>query len=576
MNRRLLPLLSTEFKATVPYLAPVVAEGLTAGALLTDPSAFFLSSREAALSALALLGWAAYRFCQWRTKLLAEQALTLNGFFEVATIPQNPAGDGYLGRGFEWTGRDAQRLINLERQRRLTTLDTGGQPALHGVGFGREQDVFIPVSELGGHLLVTGATGTGKTRLLELLIGQAIRRGDAVIVIDPKWDRDPRGGLLDRMYEAAVPCGRADQFRFVSLLYPQRSLRTNPLQNFAMAVEIPDRLAELLPGQSGDAQSFREYARGFLSKIVQAQLEVNERPTLENLRTYYLLRDQVEELLRRQPAASRAGDGLQWILAHPREHLQKIISILDPLFEKLTAADIGHTLSPTAADWARGEVLDYERILKQSLVCYVNTGSLALGDTGYTIAKLWLQDFVAFVGRHYAYGKTLGQPITVVIDEFGQVASRASVDLLNKGRGGGLRMVLGAQTFADLRLNLGEDGALQVMGNCNTRISLRADDYEMARAFSDLVGKVSLQTLRRSVTVSPNSEKHAPIFDSSYKIDATEQADALVRPEWISGLPKGQAFVHLGGKVWKLRIPLLPPVTTRYPLEVAHSAEVAV
>lgn len=558
---------SSEFRRTFPHLAPALAEGLTAGALLYDPAYFFLSSRDAALSALALLGLAALRFRQWQAAYRAEAALHACGYFEIPAIPKTANGDLYLGRGFEWTGAEAQRIVHLERRRRLVRRDGGGLTALHGVGYGREQDVFIPKSDLGGHLFITGATGTGKTRLLELIIIQAIARGDAVLVIDPKWDQDPRGSLLDRMAEACTHMGRKEHFRFVSLLYPNASLKTNPLQNFAMAAEIPDRIAELLPGTSGDAQSFREYGRGFLSKIVQAQLEVNERPTLENLRGYYLLRDRVEELLRRQPEHSRARAGLQWILAHPREHLQKIISILDPLFEKLTAADIGHILSPTAEDWAAGRVLDYERILKEQLVCYVNTGSLALGETGYTIAKLWLQDFVAFMGRHYAYGRKMDQYMTVVIDEFGNVASRAAVDLLNKGRGGGLRMVLGAQTFSDLRQNLGEDGALQVIGNCNTRIALRADDHEMADTFTKLAGKTSIERLSRSVRISPNSEGHAPVFDSSYTVSASEQADDRVRAEWISGLPRGQAFGHLAGKVYKIRIPLLPPVKHGFPIE---------
>src|SRR5262245_42715335 len=138
MKRGISSLLSPEFTATFPYLAPVLAESLTASALLYDPGYFFLSSRAAALGALALLGWAAYRFQEWRRRLAAERALTMNGLFEVPTVPSHPAGDLYLGRGFEWTGRDAQRLVDLERQQRLTKLDAGGLPALHGVGFGRE------------------------------------------------------------------------------------------------------------------------------------------------------------------------------------------------------------------------------------------------------------------------------------------------------------------------------------------------------------------------------------------------------------------------------------------------------
>ena len=40
-----------------------------------------------------------------------------------------------------------------------------------------------------GHTLVLGTTRVGKTRLAELLINQDIRRGDVVIVFDPKTDK---------------------------------------------------------------------------------------------------------------------------------------------------------------------------------------------------------------------------------------------------------------------------------------------------------------------------------------------------------------------------------------------------
>ena len=35
---------------------------------------------------------------------------------------------------------------------------------------------------------------------------------------------------------------------------------------------------------------------------------------------------------------------------------------------------------------------------------------------------------------------------------------------------------------------------------------------------------------------------------------------SLVRPEWVTGLPRGEAFVRTRGENWKLRVPLLEPV----------------
>ena len=40
------------------------------------------------------------------------------------------------------------------------------------------------------HLLVVGTTGSGKSRLFDLLVTQAVLRGEAVVIIDPKGDQD--------------------------------------------------------------------------------------------------------------------------------------------------------------------------------------------------------------------------------------------------------------------------------------------------------------------------------------------------------------------------------------------------
>jgi hypothetical protein len=34
----------------------------------------------------------------------------------------------------------------------------------------------------------------------------------------------------------------------------------------------------------------------------------------------------------------------------------------------------------------------------------------------------------------------------------------------------------------------------------------------------------------------------------------------LVRPVWLTALPRGEAFVRMKGEVWKLRMPRLAPV----------------
>ncbi|MCP5024026.1 MAG: type IV secretion system DNA-binding domain-containing protein, partial [bacterium] len=102
----------------------------------------------------------------------------------------------------------------------------GGKPALHAVEL-EEQDVWMDIGERVGHTLVLGTTRVGKTRLAELFLTQDIRRGDVVIVFDPKGD----AGLLRRVYAEAKRAGRAKEFYMFHLGFPEVSARYNAIGN---------------------------------------------------------------------------------------------------------------------------------------------------------------------------------------------------------------------------------------------------------------------------------------------------------------------------------------------------------
>ena len=103
-----------------------------------------------------------------------------------------------LGFGFPWLPKHTRRLHDLmEVGLRSSPFGKKGSPDLHGV---EDRHAFEPIyfaSELLlGHTLLLGTTGAGKTRFFDLLVTQAIMRGDTVIVIDPKGDRSLQQSIL--------------------------------------------------------------------------------------------------------------------------------------------------------------------------------------------------------------------------------------------------------------------------------------------------------------------------------------------------------------------------------------------
>ena len=116
-----------------------------------------------------------------------------------------------LGRAFRWSPEHTQELeTHLQGGQSLPTGRDmrGGYPALHAVGKKDEQPLVLPWSELVGHVLIGGTTRSGKTRLLEVILAEAIRGPGTVIILDPKGDAE----LLIRAATEAHRSGRPFAF----------------------------------------------------------------------------------------------------------------------------------------------------------------------------------------------------------------------------------------------------------------------------------------------------------------------------------------------------------------------------
>ncbi|WP_233947896.1 type IV conjugative transfer system coupling protein TraD [Pectobacterium versatile] len=232
----------------------------------------------------------------------------------VMSSKQIPVSNRYLflGRGFQWTQKHTQRLLEARRPEtecyvqpsviyrmardlekkleyslpylcRLTQSDTvfnpvrplppvGGSPIYHGVE-PDESDIAYDLGERVGHSLVMGTTRVGKTRLAELLITQDIRRGDVTIVFDPKGDAD----LLKRMWAEARRAGRESEFHVFHLGWPDISARYNAIGRFSRISEVASRVAGQLSSE-GNSAAFKEFAWRFVNIITRALVALGQRP----------------------------------------------------------------------------------------------------------------------------------------------------------------------------------------------------------------------------------------------------------------------------------------------------------
>ena len=210
----------------------------------------------------------------------------------------------FLGNGFEWTHRHAQRLADTERpetrkyvkhrdklipnlitklskQEQSTPMNPpSGLHQVHGVELFKKK-VWMNLADRVGHTLVLGTTRVGKTRLAELLIAQDIQRGETVLVFDPKGDIE----LLHRVYVEAERVDREQDFYMFHLGYPEVSCRYNAIGRFSRITEVATRIANQLPG-SGSSSAFKEFAWRFVNIIARALHALRRVPDYQQIRRY--------------------------------------------------------------------------------------------------------------------------------------------------------------------------------------------------------------------------------------------------------------------------------------------------
>ncbi len=557
----------------------------------------------------------------------------------------------FLGRGFRWTQTHTQRLRDtlrpevqhyvepgrLYRWARRKEVEwecrpllhwvatvlqqrswwnplaprpsLGGNSAIHAVGL-LEQDVWMDLDDRVGHTLVLGTTRVGKTRLAELLIAQDIRRGDVVIVFDPKGD----AGLLKRVYAEARRNGRADEFLMFHLGYPEASARYNAIGNFSRITEVATRIANQLP-REGNSAAFKEFAWRFVNIIARALVALGQRPDYDKVRRYIndiepLFIEYARELLtrcgpdnwaeaiaelceratgRNVPSAQRGRrpeaialmrylqanaiyepvlDGLLSAFKYDRTYFDKIVSSAGPLLEKLTTGPIAALLSPDLERTSDTRpLLEWMEVIRNKGIVYVGLDALSDTTVASAVGNSMFADLVSVAGHIYKHGidGDVGATPTVSLhaDEFNELIGEEFVPLLNKAGGAGFQVTAYTQTWSDVEARLGNRAkAGQVAGNFNSMIMLRVKELATARMLTDQLPNVEVLTLMSVSGVDDSSEPGSGVDFRSRNEDRISVSETtLLTVSELVTLPKGQAFAMLaGGQLWKLRMPLAEPI----------------
>ena len=503
----------------------------------------------------------------------------------------------WLGTGFDWTDVEAQKMHAMLAQGVAQTIGKitnehhlNGEYWIHGLD--KETDRFMEVANLVGHTLLVGTTRVGKTRMMELLIGQAIMRGETVIIIDPKGDH----ALAENARKICAAMGCPERFVYFHPAHPEKSTPIDPMRNWNRRTELASRVAVLIPSETG-ADPFAAFGWKVLNDIVNGLVATGVSPNLVHMKRYIeggadnlLLntlrhhfidtvpewetrsssfvkkhRDRILEAyidFYKQTAIHEAQssdlDGLISTFEHNRDHFQKMVASLIPILSMLTSEPLAELLSPEFKTGDQKHATDMAKIINNNQVLYLGLDSLADGTVGSAIGSIMLADLTAVAGDRYNYGIDSNKPVNLFIDEAAEVINQPTIQLMNKGGGALFRVTIAAQTFADFPARLGDENkARQVLANINNQIVLRVIDAETQQYIADSMPKIKAQSLNIRYGHGVDA-KIQDEYQSSYQETMLAEEVELFPAAMLGNLPPLHFLARMsGGRIIKGRLPIL-------------------
>ena len=375
-------------------------------------------------------------------------------------------------------------MFRQKRQEPWTSVGTG-------IHLDHPQTVIelgFPDSYRKGHFWCFGTTRVGKTRIMEHIIEQDIKKGYSVVAIDPKGDID----LFSKITELAIDTGRQHDLMLITPLFPEYSAILDPLSSYYMPEEL---VAHITAGVAvGREPYFFGVAYEVSLVVVQALIMLAEvagaRPSfnLNDIKNHIshkdleLLKEKLE-YIDTEDARQLARD-MEKILATPADYYSKVASSLRVALTELTSGNVGLIIGKA----------DENRFIKRleqgkGIILVVQLGSLLTKRAAYTAGKVIISMIQAFVGRVYSSGKSVAPALVLHIDEAQSVLYQGIEDLFAKAGGAGVFIHGYCQSISQLFAEVGEDRANTILDNCNTKLFMRVPDADTAEYVSRHLGE---------------------------------------------------------------------------------------
>ncbi len=395
-----------------------------------------------------------------------------------------------------------------------------------------EIDIAINDADRSGHFGCFGTTRVGKTRLVENIIEQDIRKGYNIVVIDPKGDAE----LFSKIAQIAAESGRLEEVMMLTPIFPNLSIMLDPLAYYYMEDELVEHI---ISGIKAKEDYFIAIAQE-VSQVVISGLALQARIKGEKLNINFLdvkVRSDWNNLKKfRNTLAFLAGSedlvvSMDQILSSPPDFFSKVSSSLRTTLSALTTGSTGQIIGKSLVN-------EFVKRIEEGsgVILFCNTGSMLSRRTAHIIGRVLVSMIQSMLGRTFASGRKLTPPLCLHIDEGHNILYSGIQELFAKGGGANVWLHFYTQSIAQIEEEIGPEATRSIVDNINTWLYMLVNHPDTAQYVEDS---------------SPMKRKFSPILSFGGGISMRETEEKQILAAQILQLPKRKFYMRSYGKLYK-------------------------
>jgi hypothetical protein len=403
-------------------------------------------------------------------------------------------------------------------------------PEMRYIGQQRNSRIRVPLTALRNHGYIIGGTGTGKSRLLRVLIEQDIAACHGLCVIDP------HGDLCEALtrYVSILPPDHPARQRIILVdpTAPEWAVGFNPLE-VPPGEQIYPHVLELLTvfrkiWKDAWGARMEDIMRNSFVTLAEHGLTLLDMPRLLTdpdfraplVETLQSIETRGYWLNRFEPLAARTR--AEWI----ESTLNKISSFIsDPWIRDM----VGQTRS----------TINVRNWMDSGAITLINLSKGRLKSNSDLIGALMVSKVQEAAMSRVDLDEGNRRPYRLYVDEFQNYSTKSFEEILSEARKYGLSIVMANQNLAQLEKGL----MSSVLGNCQVQIYFRC-----SRQDSDILARQAFRATGKNIKFALTKEgmftkepKANPVYES-----VGEEMEGYVN--FVLDLRPRQALLNIRGE----------------------------